>query len=199
MFLLVVLLVALVVAALRGGQISALSGVRFRHAWLALAAIGIQVLIISIIPDRLPWMHEPMHLVSYLAAVAFVWINRRIPGVVVIGLGGLLNLTAIALNGGVMPAKAEALRSAGIVQEAGEFLNSTDLADPRVLFLGDIFAIPERIPLLNNVFSVGDVVIALGTTMFILGVCGRRGRCDVSLSGRGWAPIGETAGKRASQ
>jgi hypothetical protein len=46
------------------------------------------------------------------------------------------------------------------VDEPG-FQNSTALADPRLAFLGDVFSLPASWPL-SNVFSVGDVLIALG-------------------------------------
>jgi Family of unknown function (DUF5317) len=41
------------------------------------------------------------------------------------------------------------------------FQNSTVLVQPRLAFLGDVFFIPASWPL-SNVFSVGDVLIALG-------------------------------------
>ena len=171
MFLLAILLFALATTPLFGGSLSALGDLRFRHVWLVIAAIGLQVLIISVIPDKLTWSHVPIHLMSYVAAIAFIALNRRISGVVVIGAGGLMNLTAIALNGGVMPAREAALRSAGIVHDAGQFANSTTVADARVAFLGDIFSIPEGVPILNNVFSLGDILIGIGVLMLVYGVC----------------------------
>ncbi|MGH2757046.1 MAG: DUF5317 family protein, partial [Actinomycetota bacterium] len=91
-----------------------------------------------------------------------------------IGLGALSNFAAIVANGGVMPASAAAQSAAGIAQEKGAFVNSGVVEDPKLLFLGDVFAIPESWPVLNNVFSVGDVLIALGALLLIHGVCGSR-------------------------
>jgi hypothetical protein len=47
------------------------------------------------------------------------------------------------------------------------------LPDPRLAFLGDVFAIPRGWPL-ANVFSVGDVLIAVGAVVAVHGICGSR-------------------------
>ena len=87
-------------------------------------------------------------------------------------LGGLLNFVAIAANGGVMPADPEL--ALHVAREAGEgFVNSGAIANPHLLFLGDIFATPESWPL-YNVYSVGDIMIVLGVLVLLHGVCGSR-------------------------
>jgi hypothetical protein len=53
------------------------------------------------------------------------------------------------------------------------YRNSTAVADPRLGFLGDVFAIPASWPL-SNVFSVGDVLIAVGAVWGLHRVCGSR-------------------------
>ena len=45
--------------------------------------------------------------------------------------------------------------------------------DPRLLFLGDIFATPSSWPL-YNVYSVGDVLIVAGVLVLLHGVGGSR-------------------------
>jgi hypothetical protein len=80
--------------------------------------------------------------------------------VVVISAGGLLNLIAIAANGGVMPASESAMRRAGLLSGT-DFTNSGVVEHARVAWLGDVFSIPASWPL-SNVFSVGDVVVVLG-------------------------------------
>src|SRR5581483_5559131 len=74
--------------------------------------------------------------------------------------GGLANFVAIIANGGVMPASRRALEIAGHAHVHG-FANSTAVAHPKLLFLGDVFAIPPSVPL-HNVFSIGDVLIVVG-------------------------------------
>ena len=174
MVLLAVLVLAVLTVPLAGGRLAALGDLQVRWGWAVVAAIGLQVLIISVFPDRFEALHEPLHLLSYGFAALFVYANIRLPGVLLIALGGLLNLIAIVANGGVMPASRAAQRSAGIVQSDDGFANSAALEDPELLFLGDVFAIPDSVPYLDNVFSIGDVLIAVGAFVLIHGVCGSR-------------------------
>jgi Family of unknown function (DUF5317) len=103
----------------------------------------------------------------------FLAANWRLPGVPLITLGAACNLVAIAANGGVMPASPTALAGAGLPVRAPGFHNSAALADPRLAFLGDIFHIPAAWPL-SNVFSIGDVLIALGILWAVHGICRSR-------------------------
>jgi uncharacterized protein DUF5317 len=65
----------------------------------------------------------------------------------------------------VMPTTDDAVRTAGLASEEG-FSNSAVLADPALAPLTDIFAIPAGLPL-ANVFSIGDVLIAVGLIVTI--------------------------------
>ena len=175
MILLAVLILGLVTVPLAGGRLTRLADIELRHLWAVVTAIGLQILIISVFPDRYEWTHVPLHLASYVFAGWFVWANRALPGMVVIGLGALCNAIAIVANGGVMPASPTALRAAGIgTSTDGEFANSTVVEDPNLLFLGDVFSIPDSWPIIDNVFSVGDVLIAIGIVILLHGVCGSR-------------------------
>src|SRR5205807_2632099 len=82
--------------------------------------------------------------------------------------------TAITVNGGVMPASPHALGAAGLPTGTSQtFINSMALPAPRLAFLGDIFAIPKGWPL-SNVFSAGDICVALGSAVAIHRVSGSR-------------------------
>jgi Family of unknown function (DUF5317) len=170
MILGIVFIACLLSVPLARGRLSALGDLELRRGWLALAGIGVQILIISVFPDVPETVSEAVHMFSYVLLGAFAWSNRGIPGVAVILAGGLLNFIAIAANGGVMPADPEiAVKMAG----EGGFQNSGGMDDPRLLFLGDIFATPSWFPL-YNVYSVGDAVIVLGVLVLLHGVCGTR-------------------------
>ena len=112
-------------------------------------------------------------MISYLFAVGFLFENRKIPGMWLIGLGTSLNLAAILANGGVMPATRHALAVAGLPVDVAHFKNSMALASPKLSFLGDVFAIPKSLPM-SNVFSIGDICIALGAAVSIHRVTGSR-------------------------
>ncbi len=105
-----------------------------------------------------------IHLGTYALCLAFLWINRRVPGGRLIAVGTACNLAAIVANGGTMPADPDAWRAAGLPEfDPTVFENSRALSSPRLLFLGDIFHIPAGWPL-ANVFSIGDVLIVAGGT-----------------------------------
>jgi hypothetical protein len=170
MILGLVFLLCLLSVPLARGRLGALGDLRLRRGWLALAGIGVQILIISVWPGAPELLSEGVHLLSYALLGAFAWSNRSVPGVPVILLGGALNFICIAANGGVMPADpALALKVVG----AEGFVNSGAMEDPRLLFLGDVFATPSWLPL-YNVYSVGDAVIVLGVLLLLHAVSGSR-------------------------
>ena len=164
------LLLCILSVPLTGGRLSRLADLDFRRAWLALAAIVVQVLIISIVPGIGKDLSEQIHLASYLLLGAFLVVNRHIPGLLVIAGGGALNFAAIVTNGGVMPADPDALAAAGIPQDATEFANSAPAEGAPLGFLGDVFHTPGWLPI-HNVFSVGDLVIVLGAFLLLQRAC----------------------------
>lgn len=176
MILLALLAIALILSLLFGGRIERLAGVHFHHTYLILLALGTQILIFSTW-----WQGSPMlspltnafYLVSNLLLVLAVWLNRRVPGMVVLGLGLLSNAAAIFANGGHMPATLSALQTSGLAasREAFDALHASNssLAGPGtpLWFLGDVLAIPGTLPL-ANVFSVGDILIGVGGVWFLV-------------------------------
>lgn len=162
MFLVAFVFLALVTVPLLGGRIGRLAGLEFRAVHLIAGALGVQILIISVIPDTEGPLLPALHLLSYALIGFFLWCNRKIPGAPVVGAGWFLNALVITVNGGVMPASPDVISSGsrGAVVGSG-FLNSQTIADPNLAFLGDNFALPGWFPF-HNVFSIGDVLIAAG-------------------------------------
>ena len=166
-----VLVLVLVAVPLTGGRLGALAELRLRAPGLAVGAIVLQVLVISVLPGAPEWVGRSGHLASYALLAGFAWANRRVPGVALMAAGGALNVLAISLNGGVMPAAAGALAAAGIPVRAG-FENSAALAHPHLLALGDVFAVPAGVPF-SGVFSAGDVLLIAGAAWGMLRICRR--------------------------
>lgn len=173
MFVGVVLLLCACTVPLAGGKLARLAEIRFRAAWTAIAAILVQVVVISVVPGGWPALHTGLHGLSYLLLAWFVVANRRLAGMWVLAIGGALNAIAIAANGGVMPASEAALARAGLAAQTTDFSNSVAVAHPHLLFLGDIFAVPASWPV-HNVFSAGDVLIVLGATLLMHAAAGSR-------------------------
>ena len=160
MIISVAALVAALIPLLIGGRLSRLATLQLRHAGWIVAALATQILIIEILPGP-ELLLQVAHIATYGIAAWFIIVNRHIPGLPIIGTGAVLNGLAITLNGGTLPARLGALKSAGIHPASGEFVNSGVLPHPRLAFLGDVFAVPAGFPL-ANVFSIGDVLIVLG-------------------------------------
>ncbi|WP_225753416.1 DUF5317 domain-containing protein [Actinotalea sp. Marseille-Q4924] len=134
---------------------------RWRLPLLVWATLLLQAVILEApLPDGVARVG---HSLTYLAALAFLWLNRRVPGALVVGAGAASNGLTIALNGGVLPADPDAVAATGRV-ESGDFANSAVVADPVLPWLGDVFAWPAPLPLANT-FSVGDVLILLGVVI----------------------------------
>jgi hypothetical protein len=172
MLLGLVFIVCLASVPLAHGRLSALGDLRLRLPGLAFAGIALQVLIISLVPGGPAGLHEVLHLVSYALLGGCAWASRRIPGVPLIVLGGLLNVIAITANGGVMPADPALVVNAA--QHGGEaFVNSGVVENPRLQFLGDVIATPRSWPM-ANVYSVGDLLILLGVFVLLHRVSGSR-------------------------
>ena len=174
MFLPVAVAVLVLTVPLAGGRLSRLAGLRFRRSRLILAALAAQVVILTLVagPVGDDPAHRIAHVATYVVAVAFLAFNRSIPGLRLVVLGTVLNLVAITANAGIMPASPSAVARAGLDQPQ-EFRNSQPVHHPRLLPLGDVFAIPDGWPL-ANVFSIGDVVLVLGTAVTLHVTCGSR-------------------------
>lgn len=165
-------------------RLARLTKLRLRRLWLVWVALVVQIVVISILPDHPHALFSIANFVSYLAAGLFVWSNRRIPGALVIGLGGGLNVLAIAINGGKMPASETALRASGWKPLPGHFVNSGVVSHPRLAFLGDIFNTPRWVPG-HTVFSIGDVIAVFGLALLVWVTCTKA--TDGTPSSRTWS------------
>lgn len=182
MVLLVAILLALIVGYLTGGSLAQAHRVRFRALPLFVGAAFVQVLIFTPLLGTRAFIHEYGPLIyigTVLASLAAILLNLRIPGMPLMALGAALNALVIIANGGYMPSTEEALARAGkleTVERAEDrapgddwVLTNSTIADDdtRLLFLGDVLAIPEGVPL-ANVISAGDILLALGAAIAVL-------------------------------
>ena len=175
--------IALAPALLRRRALAALMSVRLRLAWLLPAALALHVLVVNVLPGLPHPIGATVHLITYGMLAVFLALNVHLPGLPLVIAGTAANAVTIALNGGVLPASATALKSAGWNPGTADFTNSAALASPRLAFLGDNYVTPSWVPL-GNVFSIGDVLIALGVLALVVGVTRRQPRHRASLRGR---------------
>lgn len=166
MIILVAIPIGLLVGLLARGSLGNLATFRFRWAWVAVAGLAIQLALFTPTGDAIAGSAGPaIYVASTLAVFAAVLRNVRLPGMAIVALGSISNLAAIIANGGFMPADAGALATAGFT-DAGSHTNSVVLEHPALQPLTDIFAVPAGIPM-ANVYSVGDVLIAIGIVVMI--------------------------------
>lgn len=109
----------------------------------------------------------PILVVSYGLLIAFVVMNRKLPGAVLIGVGTVLNLVVILANSG-MPVSLKAARAAGLDPSAAGFLESAvkrRIMDSQTVlwFLGDWIPLP----VIQTVVSIGDVVLGIGIFLLV--------------------------------
>lgn len=155
-----------------GADPRSLGGVRLRWSGLVLVALALQILIFAAgvnLPANISSLDA--HVASYALLLAFAARNARIPGFALAALGLASNAVAIFANSGRMPvspgAWADSTRIGTSAPLDGVYNNvATMHAGTHLAFLGDVFALPSVLPLANT-FSVGDVLLVAGATLFV--------------------------------
>jgi len=150
-----------------------------KYSWLVVASMLPQGMVVylprvrEITPD---WAVKVLLIVSLVGLLVFIWLNKKLPGLYVLGAGLVLNLLVISMNGGLMPISPETVaqltpeHSAEVWQSGDRLGWSKDIiltrANTRLWWLSDHFLTPawfqHRIA-----FSPGDVLIALGAFWFL--------------------------------
>jgi len=176
MFILYTVVISIIISYLLGGRFKFILQQPLKHIWLATFGLLIQIIIFTdFFASRCnDTISVVLHGVSYILVISFIFINRKIPGILLIGIGIILNATVIFLNGGYMPASLESVEktSAGrqleILSQGSATNNSQAITEDTILpWLADIFYIPSWVPL-SNVFSIGDVLIAAGVCLYLI-------------------------------
>ncbi len=169
MFLSAILL-ALLTGALLGGGLPRLADLRLRWLPLLAAALAIRVAAV-LIRANAPDLNLPLgwaFIAVYVLILIWLAGNWRVPGLQIASVGIGLNTLAIMLNGGMMPVWAGAFSAAGFSADAigndpFHFLADTSSLTTFVAsggLFGDVIPIP--LPIIRDVVSIGDVLLALG-------------------------------------
>lgn len=164
------LVLGVVVGTFRGGRLSQLSELKPRYAPLAFAGLLLQLVNP---PGSWPLV---LLILSFVLLTAFALANIRIVGFAAILAGVVLNFTVIAVNGG-MPVAREAIIASGQEGTLAPLLERPGVKhhlagpDDRMLFLGDVIAVPAPV---SQVISVGDLFTYGGMAVVIAGPMRRR-------------------------
>ncbi|MFL5767898.1 MAG: DUF5317 domain-containing protein [Actinomycetota bacterium] len=172
MLLLILVLVSVALVPVFGGHPKSLADIRLGSIGLLLAAVGLQAALV-LFPGGANALRIGTYIGSYVLAAGFLVRNSKVPGLWLIALGAALNFSAIVANGGVMPAAPYAMSVAGLPLHLAVYSNSIPLQSPQLALLGDIFAIPASWPF-ANVYSLGDICIAVGAVVTVHRISGSR-------------------------
>ena len=154
-----------------GGSLSRPADLKLRGLPLFGLAVGLQLVAYPPVlqpPDRVA---TAMWLASYGVIVLVAAVNRRVRGFPLATLGMLSNLAAVTSNGGHMPALRSAMADAGV--DFGVRANSELASSPNLPWLIDRWGAPWWVPM-ANVYSIGDVLLALGAVVIVAAGMGAR-------------------------
>lgn len=175
----ILLAVGIALAAIAGADLRRLGDVRLRASWLIAVAFVLQLSVFAI-----PWTTRlfagatvAIHIASYALLLGFAVANLREPGFVVAALGLACNTLVIFLNHGRMPVALSVWRSAGkaagAITRTGHYNNNVlASAHTHLAFLGDVVPLPVA----GNAFSIGDLLLLVGATIFVYRTCAQRER-----------------------
>ncbi|WP_068773966.1 DUF5317 domain-containing protein [Paenibacillus sp. FJAT-26967] len=157
-----ILLAVILTVSLRRNPLTLIENVSFKWPYLLLGSFAAQLLIFFVTTQTnrtYPYLTE----IAIGAAVLFLWLNRRIPGVAFIFIGALWNLTALVIHGGLMPVSESALQMAG--------LSGLPELEPRhqLMSTSSFGWMGDWIPFIRRVFSIGDLWIGAGIIWFLAG------------------------------
>ena len=178
--MLVVLSVGLLLGWLAGGCLDRLGGVVLRRRRLVLGALVAQLLATVVGGPVFPLGL----IVSAGLAIAFLGVNRSLPGTGLVALGLLANALVVAANG-AMPVSAVAAARAGVPDPDLAADLRHEPADARTLlpWLGDVVPVP--LPVRPEVVSPGDVLVAAGLAQLVVaGMLARRAVVPVDRHGQ---------------
>jgi hypothetical protein len=167
MFILYAVIAGLAIGLATGGHLGGLAEIRFRWAPLILVGFVSQIVLFSDpVAERVGSLGPLLYVVSTMLVGVAILRNWSLTGIPVVALGALSNLAAILANGGYMPASPDALAALG-KSAPTIYSNSAVVAQPALELLIDRFALPPWVPF-ANVFSIGDVVLAIGVAVVVV-------------------------------
>ncbi len=163
----------------RGHTFQHIASIPLQGAWLVLLALLLQwpLLASPVGAVQRLRMQQALLVLSHLLLLVFVWQNRGLAGVQIMGLGVVGNLLVILANGGFMPITPDTLvhinpgSTWGQWPVGAHYGYSKDLIllreQTRLWALSDILVLPPPFPR-PTAFSLGDGLIAIGVVVLLL-------------------------------
>jgi hypothetical protein len=163
------LIFAVIIGYILKGKIRNLENVELNKTYLIFTSFLIEIFVVISIKSGLfdiGILTYTINFIMYTLLVVFIYFNRKNKYIVLMGVGFLLNATAIFLNGGAMPVSAKAAQTAGItLNVTKEGLYTLINGNTRLWFLGDIIPLTY---LRNFAISIGDIIAVVGLMLFVI-------------------------------
>ena len=175
------IVLGLALGLLNGGRLDTIASVRLRWPALIFLAVllryGAEALIVRGF-DPAVALRAPLLVGASLILLAGLWANRRLPGMAIAFVGVASNALVLAANDGRMPLWAPSLSAAGFTpQDVAPGIHTILPATLDGNFLAHLgpFAdvVPIPLPIVANVASLGDLVIAFGLAFFLFAIVQR--------------------------
>jgi hypothetical protein len=180
MLLLSVIAISVLIGLATGGRIQSLARLRLRHAWIPVVLFVLQKVIVElpiVKATTASYLAPALLTASYGALMLFLLVNLSVPGIKLVLIGSVLNLTVMLANGGYMPVTREGLERTGhadriVVRDEQALVKGSKsiVLEPegtRLYLMSDVFRVPEPYLFATN-FSLGDVAITAGVAAMVL-------------------------------
>ena len=164
----------------RGRALGQIAALPLHSLWLAGLALVLQWPLMQAPggPIQRVQVQQALFLLSLLLLLIFVWQNRHLIGIRMVGLGVICNLLVILANGGWMPITPQTLAQINPGSVPGQwptqlhYGHSKDIIvlqeQTRLWGLSDILVLPWPFQR-PTAFSLGDLLIALGIILLLQG------------------------------
>jgi hypothetical protein len=165
----------LILALLLRRDLSAIGRISYRGGWKLAAIVAglfvVQAMMVLYVPGQTVFQMALL-ILSQIALVFLLLLNRHAPGAKLFALGIILNIAVMVANGGWMPVTPEIhyfVHPDRPVELQARQVNSKNVilsrAEINLWILSDI--IPVTLPWRRNAVSIGDVLLILGAAQFI--------------------------------
>ncbi|MHB8070630.1 MAG: DUF5317 domain-containing protein [Candidatus Cryosericum sp.] len=183
MLVFVVLACALCLSLLTGGRLRYVQDFQLKALPIGIGAFVVQLLIFTARGEKLLGSLLPIpYVLTLIALLVFLFINRGVFGMPLLMAGLVLNLLVIGVNSGRMPADPRALIATGQSSRAETLERDRTAAncvlmseDTHLNFLGDRIVLP-LLGTLGAAYSVGDLVALAGEAVLVYGMVRKRSK-----------------------
>jgi len=163
--------------------VAKMASIKVRFGWLIIIAALLRIIPFAVsAPSSLVELKKSLLILAYVLLFLALSRNLRLWSMRLLTLGAVLNFVAIVANGGLMPVSPEAGLQAGIIA-----IDQYGLGEPlpgggSILLLvnqTNLWFLSDIIPIsfVRGVFSIGDIIIAIGLLIFFVEAA-RRGNTD---------------------